>query len=67
MCKLEVTYVDRETNALAGSMIFQGSDLAEAQRLATAWRAAHPSLQDASCTVLNPDENNVNTKGKVLR
>ncbi len=54
MCKIEVTYVDRESNALAGSMVFQGRDLAEAKRIAAAWRAAHPFLQDASCTVLEP-------------
>ena len=54
MCKIEVTYVDRESNALAGSMVFQGRDLDDAKKLAAAWRAAHPSLQDASCTVLEP-------------
>ena len=49
---IKVTYVDRESNAPAGTMTFQGKDLSEAMAHAASFRAAHNVLQDVACEVV---------------
>ena len=49
---VKVTYVDRESNALAGTMTFEGKDLAEAMDHASRYRDAHHDLQEVTREVV---------------